>query len=72
MKPFVTDIWKIGSTLNYIDIMQPVYFNKFLHANVLQFVETYCKSYFSEYRYISECIYFVKFVQIVVGYTLNL
>ena len=31
--PFVPEMYgKLGSTLNYIDIMQPVYFNVFLHG----------------------------------------
>ena len=30
------NLWKLGSTLDYINIMQPVDFNVFLHANILQ------------------------------------
>ena len=28
------NIWKLGSTLNYINIMQPVFFNVFLHTYI--------------------------------------
>ena len=30
------NVWKLGSTLNYINILQPVYFNVFLHGNFLK------------------------------------
>ena len=30
------NIWKLGTTLNYISILQPVYFNVFLHGKFLQ------------------------------------
>ena len=30
------NVWKLGSTLNCIDILQPVYFNLLLHDNFLQ------------------------------------
>ena len=32
----IRNVWKLASTLNYINILQPVYFNVFLHANILQ------------------------------------
>ena len=28
-------VWKLGSTLNYVNILQLVYFNVFLHGNFL-------------------------------------
>ena len=30
------NIWKLGSTLNYINILQPVSYNVILHGNILQ------------------------------------
>ena len=32
----ITNIWRKGFTLNYINILQPVYFNVFLHGHLLQ------------------------------------
>ena len=28
------NLWKLGITLNYIDILQPAYFNVHLHGNI--------------------------------------
>ena len=30
------NVWELGSTLNYINILQPVNFNVFLHGSFLQ------------------------------------
>ena len=32
----VRNIWRLASALNYINILQPVYFNVFLHDYLLQ------------------------------------
>ena len=32
---YTRDVWKLGSTLNYINILQRVYFNVFLHGNFI-------------------------------------
>ena len=32
----VRNVWRLVSTVNYINIMQSVYFNVFLHGNFLQ------------------------------------
>ena len=32
----IRNIWRYGITLNYINILQPVYFNVFLHGNLLR------------------------------------
>ena len=32
----IRNVWGLASTLNYINILQPVYFNVFLHGNFLQ------------------------------------
>ena len=32
----IRNVWKLGRTLNYINILQPIYFNVFLHGKFLQ------------------------------------
>ena len=32
----IRNIWGLANTLNYINILQPVYLNVFLHGNLLQ------------------------------------
>ena len=33
---YIKDKWKLANTLSYINILQPIYFNVFLHGNFLQ------------------------------------
>ena len=46
------NVWKLNSTLAYINILQPVYFNVFLHSNFLQ-----CCSYVIEFGHESKIIH---------------
>ena len=32
---YTTDVWNLSTTLIYINILQPVYFNVYLHGNFL-------------------------------------
>ena len=34
----IRNVWRLSRTLNYINILQPVYLNVFLHGNFLQFI----------------------------------
>ena len=31
----IRNVWRLASTLNYINILQPVYFNVFFHGNLI-------------------------------------
>ena len=46
------NVCKYGSTFNYINILEPVYFNVFLHSNFLQ-----CCSYVIEFGHESKIIH---------------
>ena len=59
IKPFDTKIvWKLGSTLHYINMLQPVYFKLFLHGTFLQC--KYIKRLYTVYR-INPDLFFDEF-----------
>ena len=41
----IRNVWELGSTLNYTNILQPVYFNVLLYGNYLQCSDTYLIKY---------------------------
>ena len=46
-----TNVQKLSRTLNYINIMQPVYFNVFLHGNFLQVTFIQTKSHHKQAKF---------------------
>ena len=65
---YTRNVWRLGRTLNYINILQPIYFNVFLQCYISQLIEIKVltrswPSYFTKTLLLSKCLDDHQFTQ---------